>query len=152
MELMLDTRGRKAVALAVVVLVLAAASGSGQQPSRANPQTPTGLPPGTPTQQSPSGLLIPVQPPAAPPSMLLQHYKPVTADRLKHPDDGDWLMVRRTYDGWGYSPLDQITPATVGRLRPVWLMSTGMNNGHQAPPVVSNGVMFVATSYNQLMA
>ena len=50
---------------------------------------------------------------------ILQNYKPVTAERLKKPDDGDWLMVRRTYDGWGYSPLDQITPANVARLQPV---------------------------------
>ena len=24
-------------------------------------------------------------------------------------------MIRRTYDGWGYSPLDQITPENVQR-------------------------------------
>ena len=27
---------------------------------------------------------------------------------LKNPPPGDWLMWRRTYDGWGYSTLDQI--------------------------------------------
>ena len=151
---MFDPRGRfnPTVVLCAFALIVAAARGSGQQPPRLNPQTPTGLPPSTPTQQSPSGLLIPVQPPPAPPSTLLQNYKSVTAKRLAHPEDGDWLMVRRTYDGWGYSPLDQITPANVGRLQPAWLMSTGMNNGHQAPPFVNNGVMFVATSYNQLIA
>jgi alcohol dehydrogenase (cytochrome c) len=152
---MFDTRGRGAAgaALGAVVVLLGAISGSGQQPPpRPNSQVPTGLPPGTPTQQSPSGLLIPVQPAAMPPSKLLTNYKPVTAHRLKHPEDGDWLMVRRTYDGWGYSPLDQITPANVARLQPVWMMSTGMNNGHQAPPYVNNGVMFVSTSYNQLIA
>ena len=26
-----------------------------------------------------------------------QDYTPVTADRLKQPEDSDWLMVRRTY-------------------------------------------------------
>jgi len=41
--------------------------------------------------------------------------------------------VRRTYDGWGYSPLQQITPGNVARLQPVWSMSTGMTSGHQAP-------------------
>ena len=50
--------------------------------------------------------------PRLPVPPILQNYKPVTAERLKKPEDGDWLMVRRTYDGWGYSPLDQITPAT----------------------------------------
>ena len=34
-------------------------------------------------------------------------------------------MIRRTYDGWGYSPLDQITRQNVARLRPIWGFSTG---------------------------
>ena len=76
----------------------------------------------------------------------------VTAERLKQPADGDWLMVRRTYDGWGYSPLDQINTKNVSRLQPVWTMSTGMNNGHEAAPIVNGGVMFVSTSFNQVLA
>src|SRR6476659_603781 len=99
-----------------------------------------------PAQQAPAA------PPAPPIPTILQTYKPVTAERLLKPEDSDWLMVRRTYDGWGYTPLDQITTANVARLQPVWMMSTGMNNGHQAPPYVNNGVMFVSTSYNQLIA
>src|SRR5947199_8830653 len=81
-----------------------------------------------------------------------QSYRPVTADALKHPSDDDWPMVRRTYDGWGYSPLDQITPANVARLQPAWVFSTGVTNGHEAPPIVNNGVMFVATPANQVIA
>src|SRR5258707_10858988 len=55
-------------------------------------------------------------PPPAPMPEVLRSYKPVTAERLKTPDASDWLMVRRTWDGWGYSPLDSITPANVARL------------------------------------
>jgi len=99
----------------------------------------------------------PAQPAAAPPPPLpmpaiLKNYKPVTADRLKKPDDADWLTVRRTYDGWGYSPLQQITPQNVRGLQPVWVFSTGVTNGHEAPPMVNNGVMFVATPGNQVIA
>ena len=65
---------------------------------------------------------------------ILHHYKPVTAERLKNPGDGDWLMVRRTYDGWGYSPLDQITADNVRSLRPVWVFSTGEAKVHEAAP------------------
>ncbi len=90
--------------------------------------------------------------PSAPVPPILQHYKPPGSDRLKHPDDGDWLMVRRTYNGWGYSPLDQITPANVARLQPLWVFSTGVVNGHEAPPIVNSGVMFVATPGNQVIA
>ena len=83
---------------------------------------------------------------------ILQKYTPVTAERLKKPEDGNWLLFRRTYDGWGYSPLAEITPANVSRLQPVWSYATGQVEGHQAPPIVNNGVMFVATPGNQLLA
>jgi alcohol dehydrogenase (cytochrome c) len=92
--------------------------------------------------------------PSAPPPMpaVLQNYRSVTADRLKKPENADWLMARRTYDGWGYSPLSQITTDNVKRLQPAWVFSTGVANGHEAPPIVNNGVMFVATPGNQVMA
>src|SRR5580765_5522290 len=121
-------------ALMVVALVAgipaAALRGNGQQPA----------PP------------LPAPPPPAPVPPILLNYKPVTPERLKRPEDGDWLTVRRTYDGWGYSPLDQITPANVARLRPAWVFSTGVTNGHEAPPMVNNGVMFIATPGNQVVA
>jgi alcohol dehydrogenase (cytochrome c) len=89
---------------------------------------------------------------AAQQSTVFQNYRPVDEARLKKPDDGEWLMIRRTYDGWGYSPLDQITPANVSRLQPVWEFSTGVTSGHQAAPLVNDGVMFVATPGNQVIA
>ncbi len=83
---------------------------------------------------------------------ILQKYTPVTADRLKNPEDGNWLLFRRTYDGWGYSPLKEITPDNANRLQLVWSTATGQVEGHQAPPIVNNGVMFVTTPGNQLLA
>ena len=71
------------------------------------------------------------QPPADPPMpAVLKDYKPVTAERLEARRQ-DWLMIRRTYDGWGYSPLDQITPANVTRLKPVWVFSTAEARVHR---------------------
>ena len=104
-----------------------------------------------------TAMIIAEQPPLPPPSpaplpSVLVNYRPVTDAHLKQPGDGDWLMVRRTYDGWGYSPLDQITPANVARLQPAWVFATGANNGHEAAPIVNNGVMFVATPGNQVIA
>ena len=61
--------------------------------------------------------------------LVLRNYKPVTAERLKNPDAADWLMVRRTWDGWGYSPLDQITPANVTRLQPAWVFPPASPTG-----------------------
>jgi alcohol dehydrogenase (cytochrome c) len=91
-------------------------------------------------------------PATAPVPLVLQNYKPVTAERLKNPEDGDWLMIRRTYNGWGYSPLAQITSNNAPRLQPVWVLATGVNNGHEATPIVNNGVMFVATPGSQVIA
>jgi alcohol dehydrogenase (cytochrome c) len=103
--------------------------------------------------QAPVALGPPLPPPpSAPMPLVLRNYKPVTGERLRNPDAADWLMVRRTWDGWGYSPLDQITPANVTRLQPAWVVSTGVTNGHEAPPIVNNGVMFVATPGNQVIA
>src|SRR5262245_6839186 len=94
------------------------------------------------------------QAPPTPPPMpaILKAYSAVTADRLKGPDPGEWLMVRRTYDGWNYSPLDQITPGNVTRLQPLWVFATGATNGHEAPVLVNHGVMFVSTPGNQVIA
>jgi alcohol dehydrogenase (cytochrome c) len=82
----------------------------------------------------------------------LPDYRPVTDERLRRPSDSDWLMIRRTYDGWGYSPLSRITAANVSRLERVWMVETGQTNGHEAPPLVNNGVMFVSTPGKQVIA
>src|SRR5215468_3582117 len=86
--------------------------------------------------------------PQIPVPRVLQSYQPVTWDRLKNPEPANWLMIRRTYDGWGYSPLDQINRGNVSKLRPVWGFPTGENKVHEAAPIVNNGVMFVSTPSN----
>jgi alcohol dehydrogenase (cytochrome c) len=98
-----------------------------------------------------SGFSQPREAPAPVPAVL-RNYQAVTAERLKNPEDRNWLMIRRTYDGWGYSPLAEITPDNVKRLRPVWVFSTGEQRGHEAPPIINNGVMFVSTPNNQVIA
>jgi len=90
--------------------------------------------------------------PPAPTPAVLQNYQPVTPQRLLNPEPENWLMIRRTYDGWGYSPLDQITPENVARLKPVWIFATGEPRVHEAAPIVNNGVMFVSTPNNQVIA
>jgi alcohol dehydrogenase (cytochrome c) len=91
-------------------------------------------------------------PVAAAVPVILQNYKNVTTARLRKPEDDDWLMIRRTWDGQGYSPLDQITPSNVSNLRPAWVFSTGVNSGHESAALVNNGVMFVSTPGNQVLA
>jgi alcohol dehydrogenase (cytochrome c) len=82
----------------------------------------------------------------------LENYNAVTDARLTSPEPENWLMYRRTYDGQGYSPLDEINTRNVTRLTPVWTLSTGVNEGHESPPIVNDGVMFVTTPFNRLLA
>ena len=59
----------------------------------------------------------------APASEAAKNLTPVTNEMLRNPPAADWLMWRRTYDGWGYSPLDQINKDNVKNLKPAWTWS-----------------------------
>ena len=56
-------------------------------------------------------------------------FVPITDAMLQAPAPEDWLMWRRTLDGWGYSPLDQIDRSNVDDLRMVW--TRALNSGNQ---------------------
>ena len=102
------------------------------------------------TTGSPTASMAPA--PRAKPTAGATAYTPVTDQRLVNPEPENWLMYRRTYDGWGYSPLEQVTPGNAASLVPVWTFSTGVAEGHQSPPIVNNGIMFVSTPQNQVLA
>src|SRR2546426_8379963 len=40
-------------------------------------------------------------------------------------DAGNWLMYNRTYAGWRFSPLDQISAANIKKLVPKWIFAGG---------------------------
>ena len=86
------------------------------------------------------------------PAFAIDNYTPVTDARLANPEPENWLMTRGNYKGWSYSALDQINTSNVKNLVPVWSFSTGVDSGHEAPPIVNNGVMFVSTPYSQVIA
>ena len=72
----------------------------------------------------------------------VRELKPVTDDTLRSPSPDDWLHWRRTLDGWGYSPLNQINRQNVRQLQLAW--SWAMHPGsNQATPLVHDGVMYV---------
>ena len=83
-----------------------------------------------------------VLPPAPGRVNPLDRIRPVTDAMLQDPEDGAWLLWRRTYDAFGYSPLTQINTENVSELRPAWTWSLppGPN---QATPIVHDGVMFI---------
>ena len=83
---------------------------------------------------------------------VVENYTSVTDDRLINPEEHNWLSYRGTLDGWGYSKLDQINDTNIDELQPVWSFSTGVLGGHESPPIVNDGVMFITTPGNFLYA
>jgi len=81
----------------------------------------------------------------------IENISNVTDEMLKNPPDGDWLMWRRTYDGWGYSPLEQINKKNVGELELAWAWS--MTPGRtQETPLVHDGIIFIQNSDQTIQA
>ena len=89
---------------------------------------------------------------AAVSAQILPPYMSVTDARLRNQDNDSWLLYRGSYDSHGYSALDQIDTDNVASLKPVWSFSTGLREGHQAPPIVNNGYMYVSTPQNHVLA
>jgi len=94
--------------------------------------------------RAPGGGLAPgvILPPAPGRPNPLDRIRPVTDAMLKEPANGEWLLWRRTYDAFGYSPLKQINTGNVSDLRVAWTWSLppGPNEG---TPLVHDGVMFL---------
>ena len=83
----------------------------------------------------------------------VKNYVPVTDAMLRNPDPGDWLMIRRNYQAWSYSPLNQISSSNVKELQLAW--SWAMNDGpgaNEPTPIVHGGVMYLAHTGNILQA
>ncbi len=78
-------------------------------------------------------------------------FVPVTDAMLEDPAAGDWLTWRRTPNGWGYSPLDQINRDNVGDLEMVW--TRGLASGNQeATPLAYGGTLYFPNPNDHLQA
>ncbi len=81
----------------------------------------------------------------------IEDFKPVTQDMLYQPPAGDWLNWRRTLDGHGFSPLDQINRQNVQNLKLEWVIA--MRDGsNQVTPLVHDGVMYLTNPGNIIQA
>ncbi len=78
-------------------------------------------------------------------------FVPVTDEILNDPDPADWLMWRRTLNGWGYSPLDQIDRDNVGELRMVWTRPLGPGS-QQGTPLVYDGTLYFPNPHDVIQA
>ena len=74
----------------------------------------------------------------------VQDYTPVTDELLREPDPDDWLMVRRNYEAWSYSPLDAITRDNVGELELQWMWAMNEGGRNAPSPIAHDGVLYFA--------
>ena len=69
------------------------------------------------------------------------------------PDNGNWEMPGKNYASTRFSAMREVTPANVSRLKPVFTFATGINRGHEAPPLVVGSTMYLVTPFpNNLYA
>ncbi len=80
--------------------------------------------------------------------------EPVDDARLRAASSGsvDWLTYGHSYDNQRFSELDQINRETIGRLRPAWTFHTGVRGTFQTSPLVADGVMYLTTPRNHVVA
>ena len=78
-------------------------------------------------------------------------FVPVTDAMLQDPAPDDWLMWRRTLNGWGYSPLDQITRENVSQLRMVWTRALS-EGSQQGTPLAYGGVLYMPNPKDVIQA
>jgi len=78
----------------------------------------------------------------------------VTATAIVNADDtpGEWLSHGRTYSEQRFSPLSRVNRDNVAELGLAWAFDFGVSRGIEATPIVSDGVMYVTSSWNIVSA
>ena len=72
------------------------------------------------------------------------NFRPVTDPMLRNQDPGDWLMIRRNYEAWSHSPLDEIDRGNVGELELAWVWALPEGGWHAPSPIAHDGVLYLA--------
>jgi alcohol dehydrogenase (cytochrome c) len=83
---------------------------------------------------------------------MVKNYVDVTDEMLTHPPDGEWLMYRRNYQGWSFSPLKNITTDNVKSLSLKWAWNMNEGGANQVTPIVHAGVIFLSNTSNTVQA
>jgi alcohol dehydrogenase (cytochrome c) len=82
----------------------------------------------------------------------VKNFVPVTDEMLRNPAPGDWLMARRNYQAWSYSPLAEINRKNVKELRLAWVWSMSDAGANQNMPVIHDGVMYLVNALSTVQA
>jgi alcohol dehydrogenase (cytochrome c) len=138
--------GAQPMTPATSVAIGTAASGAPAAPAtRAADVAPGGnRAPTTPAaERAPRGLTV---------DGTVDTYVPVSDEMLRNPPAGDWLMMRRNYQAWSHSPLNEITRSNVKNLQLAWVWAMNEGGSNQPTPLVHNGVMYLANTMNVMQA
>ncbi len=81
-----------------------------------------------------------------------EDFVPVTDAMLENPAPEDWLMWRRTQNGWGYSPLDQINRDNVADLQLVWTRALATGRSQTGTPLAYGGVLYMPNPNDVIQA
>ena len=85
-------------------------------------------------------------------SGTVKNFTPVTDEMLRNPPPGDWLMIRRNYQAWSYSPLSQVTTANVKNLTLAWVWEMTEGGANEPTPIVHNGTIYLVNPGNVVQA
>jgi alcohol dehydrogenase (cytochrome c) len=140
-----------AVAIGSLMPGVAADPGVRPAPARGSVQSPSPLPgygapgggPRAVTALGPTGQTVFGE---------VKNYVPITDEMLRNQDPADWLMARRNYQGWSYSPLTQVTRDNVKDLQLVWVWSMQDGGANEPTPLVHNGIMYLTNTANVIQA
>jgi alcohol dehydrogenase (cytochrome c) len=80
--------------------------------------------------------------------------QPVSQEQLDRAAtaSNDWLHPNGSYAQTRYYRGAQINKTNVSKLRPAFIFQTAVNESMETAPIVSNGVMFITTSFNHVYA
>ncbi len=68
------------------------------------------------------------------------------------PTRESWLHYGGNYGSWRHSPITELTPESASGLRLAWIAQTGVSGQLESSPVVYDGVLYLTSSMNRLLA
>jgi alcohol dehydrogenase (cytochrome c) len=80
----------------------------------------------------------------------VKNFVPVTDAMLRNP--ADWLMIRRNYQAWSYSPLAGINTGNVRDLQLAWAWAMNDGGASQPTPIVHDGIIYLSNTSNTVQA
>ena len=87
-------------------------------------------------------------------SLLVPLPAQVTYERILKGADaaGNWPTYSGNYAGHRFSPLEQINPSNVARLKPAWTYQSNSLQKFETTPIVADGVMYISEAPSNVTA